>query len=134
MACPSGARRADPPASANLYFKISKNMKKLIFYLPRVLAVLFIIFVSVFALDVFEMEATFWQKLAGFLIHLIPSFLLIIATIVAWKKEFIGGIIFIALGVLAAFWTNDIFISLPIILPPFVIGILFLIAGRHRRI
>ena len=33
------------------------------------------------------------------LIHLIPTYLIIIATLVAWKWETIGGIIFIVLGI-----------------------------------
>lgn len=108
-------------------------MKKTIYYLPRSLAILFIVFVSIFAFDAFEIGGSFWQKAGGFLIHLIPSYILIIATIVAWKKEFIGGIIFIILGVLAAFWIKNIPFSLLIILPPFIIGILFLVAGWWKE-
>jgi hypothetical protein len=88
--------------------------------------------VSAFALDVFGMGGSVWQEIGGFLIHLIPSYILIIATIIAWKKEFIGGIIFIALGVLAIIWINNIWISWPILLPPFIIGILFLVAGKRK--
>jgi len=102
-------------------------MNKLFYYLPRCLAILFVIFVSIFALDVFGTGESLWREIGGFLIHLIPSYILIIATIIAWKKEFTGGVIFIILGVLAAFWIKNSSFSLLIILPPFIIGILFLI-------
>jgi hypothetical protein len=108
------------------------NTQKIIHWLPRVLAILFIIFISLFALDVFEMEAGFWQKIGGFLIHLIPSYILIIATIIAWKKEFIGGVLFIIFSVALAIWTRVELASLLVILPPFIIGILFLVAGRKK--
>jgi len=107
-------------------------MNKIIYYIPRVLAILFIIFISLFSLDVFEMEAGFWQKIGGFLIHLIPSYILIIATIIAWKKEFIGGVLFIIFSVALAIWTRVELASLLVILPPFIIGILFLVAGRKK--
>jgi hypothetical protein len=108
-------------------------MNKIIYYIPRVLAILFIIFISLFSLDVFEMEAGFWQKIGGFLIHLIPSYILIIATIIAWKKEFIGGVLFIIFSVALAIWTRVELASLLVILPPFIIGILFLVAGRKKQ-
>jgi len=108
-------------------------MNKIIYYIPRVLAILFIIFISLFSLDVFEMEAGFWQKIGGFLIHLIPSYILIIATIIAWKKEFIGGVLFIIFSVALAIWTRVELASILVILPPFIIGILFLVAGRKKQ-
>jgi hypothetical protein len=51
-------------------------MKVFIYWLPRVSAILFILFISVFALDVFTEPN--WA-LALFM-HLIPSFILIILT------------------------------------------------------
>jgi len=47
-----------------------------------------------FPFDAFAPEITFWQQIGGFLLHLIPSFIMIALLIVAWKWEYIGGIIF----------------------------------------
>ena len=58
-----------------------------------------ILFISLFALDAFQPDLTIWQQLKGFIIHLIPSFLLIIFLLFAWKKELYGGIIFIIIGI-----------------------------------
>jgi hypothetical protein len=92
-------------------------MKKVIFWLPRVLAIVFIAFVSIFALDSFG--APQWY-LALFM-HLIPSFILIILTVVAWKKPLIGGILFIITGLVTI-----IFFRTAIFIPVAVIGVLFL--------
>ena len=58
----------------------------------------FILFVSLFAADAFSPGLTIWQQLGAFVIHLIPSFILLTFLIVAWKWELIGGIIFIIIG------------------------------------
>jgi hypothetical protein len=48
-----------------------------------------------FALDVFGEE----RWLLALVMHLIPSFVLIILTVIAWKKEFLGGILWLILGI-----------------------------------
>jgi len=101
-----------------------------LFWIPRVLAILFILFLSLFALDVFTGEVPLIQELGGFVIHLIPSFALIIVLIISWRKPLTGGIIFILLGLVFTFYfrtyqalLNFLTISFPLI----VIGALFII-------
>jgi len=57
--------------------------KKILFWSPRILTILFIGFISLFALDVFDEELGFWQALSGFLIHLIPTYILIVTLVFA---------------------------------------------------
>ena len=71
---------------------------KILFWIPRILGIIFAVFISLFALDAFTDGYT-WLTFAGFLIHLIPTYLLIIALVIAWKWNLIGGIIYLALGV-----------------------------------
>jgi len=99
-------------------------MNKFIYWLPRVLAILFIGFISLFALDVFG--EVLW--LTALLMHLIPSFVLIIVTVIAWKKEKIGGIIFLILGLLAL--VKFIWV---VWVPMILIGVLFLIENKKPR-
>jgi hypothetical protein len=103
-------------------------MNKNRFYLlPRILAILFIIFISLFALDVFGQP----QWFLALLTHLIPSYILIILTIIAWKNEKIGGILFLITAVLTAILLRS---TVPIVLiPTLVIGVLFLVAKTSRR-
>ena len=115
------------------------------YWLPRILCILAIAFVSLFALDAFSSELSLWQQIGAFLMHLIPSFILLALLILAWKKELIGGIIFMLLGLglsPVVFSHNyrmnhSIFMSLGIILTitiPFVIvGLLFLISHFKRK-
>jgi len=115
-----------------------KKSIKVFYWLPRVICILAILFVSLFAADAFTPELTLWQQLGAFIVHLIPSFILLALLIVAWKWEYIGGIIFMIIGLgfsPIVFMHNykmnhSIWMSLGIILSitiPFVIvGILFI--------
>jgi hypothetical protein len=76
-----------------------KTSTKILQWTPRILCILAILFISLFALDSFSSEHTFWQNIGAFLMHLIPSFVLLAILIVAWKWENIGGIILIIIGV-----------------------------------
>ncbi|HRU01295.1 MAG TPA: hypothetical protein P5239_06300 [Victivallales bacterium] len=92
---------------------------------------------SLFALDVFLIEATFFQKLLGLLIHLIPSFILIIVLTISWKKPIIGGIIFMVLAALFSIFFEIYPIELSKFLiipfPLILIGILFVVFGIYAR-
>ena len=76
-----------------------KTIIGLIHWLPRIICILAILFVSMFAFDSFTPELTIWQQLGAFMMHLIPSFVLLAFLLVAWKWELIGGIIFTLIGV-----------------------------------
>ncbi len=68
---------------------------KIIYWMPRVLSVAFILFLSLFALDVFG-EYSGAELALALLIHLIPSFVLLAVVAVAWKWELSGAIAFLA--------------------------------------
>jgi len=114
-------------------------------WLPRILCILAILFVSMFALDSFSPGHSIWQQLGTFFIHLIPSYVLTAILIVAWKWEKIGGIIFIAIGLaLSPFVfmlnynrTHSVWVSLFIIamitFPFVVVGILFITSYNMKK-
>lgn len=122
-----------------------KKSIKLFHWLPRVLCILAILFVSIFALDAFSPELSVLQQIGAFFKHLIPSFILLALLILAWKKEFIGGIIFIIIGLgLSPIvfshnyrMNHSVLMSLGIILTitiPFVlVGILFIISHFKKK-
>ena len=76
-----------------------KDSIKIIHWLPRIICIVAILFISLFAGDAFEHGNTIWQKIGAFLMHLIPSFILLLFLIIAWKWEFVGGLIFMAIGI-----------------------------------
>jgi len=76
------------------------KVNKFIFWTPRILAILFIIFLAIFSLDVFGNDYTFWETVTGLFMHNIPSLILLIVLIISWKHEIVGGIGFILAGIL----------------------------------
>ena len=122
-----------------------KTSTKILHWTPRILCILAILFISMFSFDAFEGDQTFWQHLLGFLIHLIPSYVLIAFLVVAWKWELIGGILFAAIGIVMSPFvfminynrTHDIGICLAIILAitfPFIlIGVLFIFSSIAKK-
>lgn len=72
--------------------------KRLLYWAPRILSIAFILFISLFALDVFSDNLGFWQTLGALAIHLIPSFALLIVLILAWRWEWIGAVAFAGAG------------------------------------
>ena len=121
-----------------------KTSIKIIHWLPRILCILAILFISMFALDAFESGPSIWQQIGAFFMHLIPSFILLLILIIAWKWEFIGGIIFTIIGLVTSplvFLHNyrmnqSVWMSLLIILlitiPFIIVGVLF-IASHYRK-
>ncbi|MGA2407343.1 MAG: hypothetical protein ABSF81_11420 [Bacteroidales bacterium] len=75
-----------------------KTSTKVLHWTPRILGILAILLISLFSLDSFSSERTFWQNTTAFLMHNIPSFVLLAVLIVAWKWEKVGGIILIIIG------------------------------------
>lgn len=116
-----------------------RQVSRFIYWSPRILAVLFILFLVMFSLDVFESCDNLSLCLIGLLMHNIPSIILTIILVASWRYEIVGGIAFLfgALlyfllvlnhGILTALlWSSSI--SLPAV----IIGILFLINWRKRQ-
>ena len=122
-----------------------KPSLKVFHWLPRIICICAILFISMFALDSFEPGLTLWQQLGHFFMHLIPSFILLALLIFAWKWEKIGGIIFMVIGLVFSpviflknyYMNHSFWISLSVILMitiPFVIvGILFVVSHSLKR-
>ncbi|MGE0089589.1 MAG: hypothetical protein AB7S50_08985 [Bacteroidales bacterium] len=111
-------------------------MKKLIYWLPRVLTIIYILFLALFAFDVFEGDQSVWKKSLGFLIHLAPNFLLIIILIISWKREWIAGILFNVLAIfyIVFFWGRFALSAYFVIAGPlFLTGILFFVNWYQRK-
>lgn len=112
---------------------------RILHWLPRILCILAILFISMFAMDAFDPQLTFWQQIKAFIIHMVPSFILIAMLLVAWKWELIGGILLALTGlIMTPFVFNmnynmnhSVPISIGIILMitfPFILtGILFIV-------
>lgn len=118
------------------------NKAKLLYWLPRVLGILYIFFVSMFALDVFEENLGFWGTTVALFMHLIPSFILTAMLVIAWKFKKTGALVFLAGGVILLILYlsmrngNNIGIvfawALQLFTPLFIIGLLFLCQSNPK--
>lgn len=95
---------------------------------PRILGVLYAVFISLFALDVWGTGAGFWEELAGFLVHLMPTYFIAAALVVAWKNPRLGGVLFILMAMAFGifFFNGGVETLLLVALAPTAIGLLFL--------
>jgi hypothetical protein len=121
------------------------NYKWFLHWTPRILSVLAILFVSLFALDAFSPELSIWQQIGAFTLHMVPSFILLTILLVAIKWESIGGWIFLMIGLgFSPFifthnynMNNSVWISLGIVaminLPFIVVGALFILDAREIK-
>jgi len=75
-----------------------KSLRGFLFWVPRVLSILFILLISLFALDIFDMNLSVWDTIVGLFMHLLPSIAMIIALILAWRWEWIGAAFFAVAG------------------------------------
>ena len=73
--------------------------QKLLFWSPRVLCIAFAIFLSLFALDVFNEVHGFWKTFLALLIHLVPVYIVLAVLAIAWRWEWVGALIFAGLAV-----------------------------------
>ena len=105
---------------------------RILYWIPRVLAIISILFMAMFSLDAFDGNESFGMKMLGFLMHNIPVLIVTAILVIAWKWEVAGGILFII-----AFITGTIFFhsftgnpgSIIVIAPFLIIGILFIFHG-----
>jgi len=139
------SKKGDYHNDKNEFLNTMKNSIVVFHWLPRILCILAILFVSMFALDSFAPELTIWQQIGAFLMHLIPSFVLLLFLIIAWKWELVGSIIFTATGIgftpfiyIHNFHNNhSVWISLSIVLaitfPFIVVGVLFFVSWLLKK-
>ena len=93
-----------------------------------------VLFIGSFALDAFSHGLSFVDALPGFLVHLIPAFVLLALVAVSWRWEWIGGVAFIGLAVVYAVTmaTGRLDWMLAISGPLLVVGALFLWSWLHH--
>jgi hypothetical protein len=109
---------------------MKRSVRQLLFWTPRILCILFAVFVSLFALDVFGEDYDFWETLVALLMHLIPTGIILVGLAISWRWEWVGGVLFVALGVFYFVMTRGRFDWLTYLLmsgPLFLIGVLFLL-------
>jgi len=101
--------------------RMSSVASRFLFWSPRVLCIAFAVFLSLFALDVFNEGCGFRQTALALLIHLVPAAIVAAVLLVAWRWEWAGAVLFAAAAVIYAWrflprhWNWVLMISLPLL-------------------
>ena len=119
----------------------NKRVGKWLFWTPRILTILFLLFLAIFSLDIFDLCNNFSSCALGLLMHNIPVFILIIILWISWKHELVGAIAFALAGLLyiitllikPIFVLSQLFWTLPISLPAFLISYLFYLNYKKKE-
>ncbi len=110
------------------------STRRTLTWAPRVLTILLALFISVFAADAFEGQPDLAHKLVALAMHLIPTALVVVLLVVAWRFEWVGAVAFIALALLYTLrslahpqWI--LFIAGP----AYLVGLLFAVSALVRK-
>ncbi len=107
----------------------------LVIRVARITAISYALFLSLFALDVFDPGVPLGQVLTALGIHLLPTLAILLFLWIAWKAPLIGGPLFILVGVAyiiqaggQAFLTYLLIAGIPIL-----IGLVFILGTRQTK-
>jgi len=111
------------------------SVKQLVYWSARLLGIAAILFISIFALDVFEPGKPLHQVALALFMHLLPSLVLVAILALAWRVEWLGGMLFVAAGLLPlALLSNPSWVNLMLGGPFVLAGLLFLASHfLHHR-
>ena len=116
------------------------KISKWLYWTPRALGIIFVIFLSLFSLDVFETASGFWEIFFALFLHNIPAIILLIFS---WKHELVGAVVFSLAGIIYLIWiiitslTNSFewfyFVwVLQITGPAFIVAVLFYLNWKKK--
>lgn len=77
-----------------------QKISKFVYWTPRISSIIFISFLALMSLDVFDMNLGFWGTILGLFMHNIPVLILLVVLLISWKYEWVGGVAFILAGIL----------------------------------
>jgi hypothetical protein len=98
---------------------------------PRVAGIAMALFLSLFALDAFD-GRPFLTALPGFLVHLIPAFVVLAAVALAWRMPLAGAVAFAGLALAYAVTARWRLGWIAVIGSPLiVVAVLFVLSWRY---
>jgi len=124
------------PMWYGIKLKIYNFMKnKFLYWSPRILSIMFVAFLCLFSFDGFT-EFNGWQTIFAIAIHLAIPAVVLLGTIIAWKRDLVGTAIFFFFALyyvhmvgLNRHWSWYVSISGPAV----IVGILFLLSWFQRQ-
>ncbi|MBI1297758.1 hypothetical protein GC175_22710 [bacterium] len=116
--------------------KMERWLRRLLYWTPRSVSILFALFLSLFALDVFGAGYSPLEVTVALLIHLVPTFVLLAATALAWRWEWIGAVVFAGWAIwytVVAWGAFPFSVYLLMVLLPLTVGLLFSLNWLFRQ-
>lgn len=108
-------------------------MTKFLSWLARILAIAGILFISLFALDVFAPGQPWTEAATALATHLLPGFALLAILVIAWTKPRFGGVLFVLAGLSpCVLLTNPHWVNL-LLGGPFILSGLCFLASRYLQ-
>lgn len=99
----------------------------LVLWSARILGIAVCVFLGVFALDAWEPGKPVARSVVDFLVHLLPSAMVLAIVALSWRRPWIGGVAFVVLAVAYAVMVGFRFDwVLAISGPLLIVGLLFL--------
>ncbi len=102
----------------------------------RILTILYAGLLSIFSFDVFESKESVWRILLAFLLHLIPTWIILLTLWISWKRAWVGAIIFflLACAYIIIAWGKFRWPAYCLIAGPlFIMSLLYFISWKNRN-
>jgi len=112
------------------------TMTRALYWAPRILGILFALFLSVFAFDVFAEGYGVLGTVVAFVMHLVPTFVVLLVLAIAWRRERLGALLFCCLAVFYVVITRGRFVLAAYLVVSgslLVDALLFLLSWRVRN-
>lgn len=69
-----------------------------LFWAPRILLIVFALFLMIFSLDIFDDASSAGEIAIGLFMHNLPSLFLFVLLWLSWKHDLAGAVVFMVLG------------------------------------
>lgn len=115
---------------------MTETSLRLLHWTPRVVCIAFAVFLGIFAADELSGPGDLWPRILAFSVHLIPAAMVLAGLCLAWRREWIGAVLFPLLAIIYLTATRgrlDWSASAIIAGPLLFIGVLFGLDWRQRR-
>ena len=107
-------------------------------WIARVPAVLYALFLMLFSFDVFGGAGVTAKEIGAFLLHCVPSFLILLLVFVTWKRPRLTGLFFILLAAGFAVYflftkQRDVASYYLLSVIPAAVGVIYLLCGIAKK-
>ena len=110
--------------------------KTVLYWAPRVISILFALFISMFGFDVFDMDIGFPEIILAFIMDMLPAIIVVVMIALAWRWELVGAILCMGLALFYIFGTNfdmDIITYLLIPGPLMILAVLWFLGWLQKK-